>query len=116
MTDLPNFFLILAQQQPAGAPGGIGGLLGNPMVMMGLLVVMFYFLLIRPQQKQRKEQAARINSMKSGDRVVTAGGVHGLVHNIKDHTVVVKVAEGTMIEFEKSAVASVTKRETKDSK
>jgi len=113
MTDLPNSILILAQQQGGGSPGGIGGLLGNPMVMMVLLVVMFYFLLIRPQQKQRKEQQARINSMKTGDRVVTAGGVHGLVHNIKEHTVVVKVAEGTMIEFEKSAVASVTKRDSK---
>ena len=115
MTNLPQFLDLLAQSG-GGQPGGAAGLFSSPIFMIVLLVVMFYFLLIRPQQKQRKEQAARINSMKSGDRVVTAGGVHGLVHNIKDHTVVVKVAEGTMIEFEKSAVASVTKRETKDSK
>ncbi len=113
MTALPNFIQILAQQSD-GKPGGIGGLLANPMVMMLLLVVMFYFLLIRPQQKQRKAQQARISAMKPGDRIVTSGGLHGLVHNIKDHTVVIKVAEGTMIEFEKGAVASVTKREAKD--
>jgi len=115
MTAVPNFIQILAQQS-GGNPSGIGAFLSNPMVMMVLLVVMFYFLLIRPQQKQRKEQQARINAMKPGDRIVTAGGLHGLVHNIKDHTVVIKVAEGTMLEFEKSAVASVTKRESKEAK
>jgi len=111
MTELPNFLHILAE----GGGGQAGGLFSSQLFMIGLLVVMFYFLLIRPQQKQRKEQEARINSMKPGDRVVTAGGVHGLVHNIKDHTVVVKVAEGTMIEFEKSSIASVMKKENKNS-
>ena len=87
-------------------------LLGNPIVMMVLLVVMFYFLLIRPQQKQRKEQAARIASMATGDKIVTAGGIHGLVHNIKERTVVVKVAEGTMIEMEKSSITTVQKKDS----
>jgi preprotein translocase YajC subunit len=71
--------------------------------MMGLMVVMFYFLLIRPQQRQRKEQAARIAALQAGDKVVTTAGIHGIVHNVKEHTVVVKVAEGTMIEFDKMA-------------
>ena len=73
--------------------------------MMGLMVVMFYFLLIRPQQKQRKEMAARIASLASGDKVVTTSGIHGIVHNVKEHTVIVKVAEGTMLEFDKPAIA-----------
>jgi preprotein translocase subunit YajC len=81
--------------------------------MMGLLFVMFYFLLIRPQQRQRKELTARIASLQSGDRVVTTAGIHGIVHNVKDHTVVIKVAEGTMIEFDKPAVAVVHKKESK---
>jgi preprotein translocase subunit YajC len=112
MTEIPNFIDILAQSG-GGQPGGAGGLFGSPIFMIGLLVVMFYFLLIRPQQKQRKEQENRINSMQPGDRVVTAGGVHGLIHNIKDRTVVVKVAEGTMIEFEKGSIASVIKKESR---
>lgn len=80
------------------------------MVMMVLMVVMFYFLLIRPQQRQRKEMAARIASLQAGDKVVTTSGIHGIVHNVKDHTVVVKVAEGTMLEFDKPAIASVSKK------
>ena len=100
---------LLAQAQ---SPQGPGGLLGSPFVMMGLMVVMFYFLLIRPQQKQRKEQAARIAALQSGDKVVTSAGIHGIVHNVKDQTVVVKVAEGTMIEFDKMAITTVHKKDS----
>jgi preprotein translocase subunit YajC len=101
---------LLAQASPP--PSGPAGLLGSPFVMMGLMIVMFYFLLIRPQQRQRKEQAARIAALQSGDKVVTSAGIHGIVHNVKDHTVVVKVAEGTMIEFDKMAITTVHKKET----
>ncbi|MEY3897448.1 MAG: preprotein translocase subunit YajC [Verrucomicrobiota bacterium] len=101
---------IIAQAAPA-APGP-QGILGSPFVMMGLMVVMFYFLLIRPQQKQRKEMAARIASLASGDKVVTTSGIHGIVHNVKEHTVIVKVAEGTMLEFDKPAIANVHKKDS----
>jgi preprotein translocase subunit YajC len=80
--------------------------------MMVLMVVMFYFLLIRPQQRQRKELQARIAAMQAGDKVVTTAGIHGIIHNVREHTVVVKVAEGTMIEFDKPAIAVVHKKES----
>jgi preprotein translocase subunit YajC len=96
---------ILAQD--SAAPGGI---LSNPLFMMGIMVVLFYFLLIRPQQRQRKELQQRIDSMQAGDRVVTTAGIHAIVHNIKEKTVVLKVAEGTMLEFDKPAIASVQKK------
>ncbi len=99
----------LAQTQ---TPQGPQGLLGSPFVMMGLMVVMFYFLLIRPQQRQRKEQAARIAALQNGDKVITSAGIHGIVHNVKEQTVVVKVAEGTMIEFDKAAITAVHKKES----
>ena len=99
---------LLAQAAPAPE----GGILGNPLIMMGLMIVMFYFLLIRPQQRQRTEQAARIAALQTGDKVVTTAGIHGIVHNVREHTVVLKVAEGTMIEFDKAAVATVTKKES----
>jgi preprotein translocase subunit YajC len=98
--------------QAAPAPGGGGSILGNPLIMMGLMIVMFYFLLIRPQQRQRKELAARIAALQAGDKVVTTAGIHGIIHNVKDHTVVVKVAEGTMIEFDKPSIATVHKKES----
>ena len=109
MTILHAFLTPPFLAQTDAAPGG--GFLGNPLVMMGLLIVMFYFLLIRPQQRQRKEMATRIASLQTGDKVVTTAGIHGLVHNVKDTTVVVKVAEGTMLEFDKPAIASVQKKE-----
>jgi preprotein translocase subunit YajC len=106
---MTSILTLLAQAQTTSQ--GPGGLLGSPFVMMGLMIVMFYFLLIRPQQKQRKEQQARIAALQSGDKVVTSAGIHGIVHNVKEHTVVVKVAEGTMIEFDKMAITTVHKKE-----
>ncbi len=83
----------------------------QPIIMMVLMVVMFYFLMIRPQQRQRKELAKRIESLQSGDKVVTTAGIHALVHHIKEKTVTLKVCDGTMIEFDKSAVAHVIKKD-----
>lgn len=109
MTSITAFSAtILAQATPAKGPEGI---LGNPMFMMVIMVVMFYFLLIRPQQRQRKELAARIAALQSGDKVVTSAGLHGIIHNVKEHTVIIKVAEGTMLEFDKAAVAHVHKKD-----
>jgi len=113
---IPTLFAILAQTESApGGGGGGGGLFGNPIVMMVLMIVIFYFLLIRPQQRQRKELQQRIDSLETGDRVVTTAGIHALVHHIKDKTVTLKVAEGTMVEFDKQAIASVSKKEGKSS-
>jgi preprotein translocase subunit YajC len=106
MTSIP----LLLANTPA-APQGPAGILASPLFMMGLMVVMFYFLLIRPQQRQRKEQQARIAALQSGDKVITSAGIHGIVHNVKEHTVVLKVAEGTMIEFDKLAITSVHKKD-----
>lgn len=92
------------------APAPPGGLLGSPIMLMVLMIVMFYFLLIRPQQRQRKELAARIAALQTGDKVITTAGIHGIIHNVKDSTVVLKVAEGTMIEFDKPSIASVQKK------
>ncbi len=103
--------LSLLAQAPATAPSGPASLLGSPFVMMGLMIVMFYFLLIRPQQRQRKAQAARIASLEKGDKVITTAGVHGIVQNVKDNTVMVKVAEATSLEFDKAAIATVAKKE-----
>lgn len=103
----------LAQAAPQ-KPEGFAALLASPAFMIVIMIVMFYFLLIRPQQRQRKEQAARIAALKNGDKVITTAGLHGIVHNVKDATVMVKVAEGTILEFDKPAIASVTKKESKD--
>jgi preprotein translocase subunit YajC len=91
------------------AAGEGGGILGNPMVMIVLMIVMFYFLLIRPQKKQRKEQEARIAAMAKGDKVVTIGGMHGIVHHISKETVSIKISEGVFVPYNKVAIATVEK-------
>ncbi len=75
-------------------------------------IVIFYFLMIRPQQKKAKEQAALLSSVRSGDEIVTNGGLHGIVSNAREPastTVLVKFAENVKIEVDKSAIVSVTK-------
>ena len=108
-----TLFNTLAQAAPTAKPQGLQAIVGHPMFMMLVMIVLFYFLLIRPQQRQRKEQAARIAALKNGDKVITTAGLHGIVHNVKDTTVVIKVAEGTNLEFDKAAIASVIRKESK---
>ncbi|MDR0532624.1 MAG: preprotein translocase subunit YajC [Verrucomicrobiales bacterium] len=102
--------LSLAQAAPAAngqTPAGASSLLGSPFIMIILMVVVFYFLLIRPQQKRQKEHLKMVNALKTGDKVIAAGGIHGVVSNVKDKTVVIKIAENTKIEIDRSSVAVV---------
>ena len=70
-----------------------------------------YFVLIRPQKKRQQDQQRLVSSLKTGDRVVTNAGIHGLIANVKETTVIVKVADNVKIEMEKSAVTNVLKTE-----
>ena len=68
------------------------------------MIVIMYYVMIRPQSKRQKEHQRLISSLKTGDRVVTGSGIHGMITNVKDTTVTVKVADNVKIEMEKSAV------------
>ncbi len=103
--------IILAQAAAPAAPG-VGGGLGGFIVPMTLMLVIMYFLMIRPQKKRQADQKRLIDSMKTGDKVVTNAGIHGLISNVKDTTVIVKVADNVKIEMEKSAVATVIKADS----
>jgi preprotein translocase subunit YajC len=98
--------LFLAQAQPA-APGPGGGL--GLFVPFILIFVIMYFLMFRPQKKRQQEQQRLISSLKTGDRVVTNAGIHGLIANVKETTVMLKVADNVKIEVEKSAVTNIQK-------
>lgn len=78
--------------------------------MMVLMFVMMYFLLIRPQRQRQKEQARLLSSVKVGDHVVMAGGEHGIVTSAKDKTVMVKIADNVKVEYERSAIATISKK------
>jgi len=80
----------------------------NPIInLLPLLFIfgIFYFLLIRPQKKQEKDRLNMINSVDKNDEVVTSGGIHGTVVNVKDKSVVLRVDENVKIEVEKSCIA-----------
>ena len=72
-----------------------------------LIIAIFYFFLIRPQNKKQKETEKMIAALKKGDKVVTIGGIHGVVSSTKEQTVIVKVDEGAKIEFNRTAIATV---------
>lgn len=74
-----------------------------PVMMVALLGIMYFFM-IRPQQKRQKQLQEARNAIKVGDKVVTAGGIHGKVREVKDSTFVIEIAEGTKITIEKSSV------------
>ena len=98
------FITLLAQAAPP-APAA-----PNPLasfVPIILIFVIMYFLLFRPQMKRQKEQQKLIAALKTGDRVVTASGIHGLISNVKERTVILKIADNVKIEVEKSAIGNV---------
>ena len=99
---------LLAQQTASPTAGAQPDLLQTllPFLFMG---VIFYFLLIRPQQKRQKQHQQLMANLKTGDRVVTSSGIHGLIANVKETTFLLKVADNVKIEIDKSAVAGVEK-------
>ena len=99
--------LFLAQQQAGQAQSG--GLWYMQLLPFAFIFIIFYFLLIRPQQKRQKEHQRLLSDLKTGDKVITTSGIHGLIANVKDTTFLVKVADNVKIEVDKNAIASVSK-------
>lgn len=77
------------------------------MMPLIFIFVIFYFLLIRPQQKKAKEHAKLVSSIKTGDEVVTSAGIHGVISNVKEKTVIVKIADNVKVEFDRASIVSV---------
>jgi len=103
-------FQFLAQAQQGAPASGPAGGIGFFVPFIFIFIIM-YFLLFRPQKKRQQEQQRLVAALKTGDRVVTNAGIHGLIANVKETTVMLKVADNVKIEVEKSAVANVLKSE-----
>jgi len=84
-------------------------------VPMVVVIGILYFLIIRPQQKQAKEHRALVDSLKSGDRVVTQGGILGTVAGIKGTIVQVKIADNVRVDVNRSAITQVLTETTNGS-
>ena len=88
----------------SGAPQQSGAFM---FIWLGLMVALFYFMLIRPQKRREKERQALLNAVKTGDRVLFGGGFLGVVANVKEKTLIVKIADGVKVEIVRGAVSQV---------
>lgn len=88
-----------------GSSGGFGAFL--PLILM---FAIFYFLLIRPQQKKAKQHKQLLSAIKKGDRVVTSGGLHGLVTGITEDVVTIEIAPKVRVKIARGSISGVTTR------
>ncbi len=114
-------WLILAQDASGAAGGspvqpGPGSLLNLIIPFAGIFLI-FYFLLIRPQKKQEKARQAMLKDLKKNDKVVTIGGIQGVVANVRDSDVTLKIDESgdVRVRFSRSAISRVITKDDEDS-
>ena len=91
-----NFNVILQEQAQQGN--------WTFLIMMGLIFVVMYFFMIRPQQKKQRERAKFRSSLAKGDKVVTVGGIYGVVAEIKEQYILVEVDSNVKLRIDKSAI------------
>ncbi|GAC1701517.1 MAG: preprotein translocase subunit YajC [Candidatus Acidiferrum sp.] len=88
------------------ASGGTGGL-STFAVPLAMMFAIMYFIVIRPQQRQRKKVQEMLSAIKSGDKVVTSGGIYGTINGIDGETVILRIADQVKIRVARSAIAQV---------
>ena len=99
-----NMALFLAVQAGGGGIGSFGGL-----IMFLPIIAIFYFLLILPQQRRQKKWTAMLESLKTGDRITTSGGLRGTIMALKDDSVHLRVPPNNIVvEVTKASVTQVT--------
>lgn len=109
--DMPS---ILAQATTQSAPG-LGDMLKGMWPFL-LLMAAMWFLMIAPQRKKQKEHAKMLSALKSGDEVLTAGGIYGTIVSVKEDRLVVRLGDSTKVELAKGFVQSVEKKSDSDKK
>mgnify|MGYP001091944848 CR=1 FL=1 len=105
------YLLPLTIAQADGATGGSGG--GSQFQFMGMMAILFaimYFLMIRPQKRREKERKEMINSVKSGARVMLTSGIIGEVIEVKENTLIVRIAENTKVELVRAAISQILEK------
>ncbi|MBI4535112.1 MAG: preprotein translocase subunit YajC [Ignavibacteriae bacterium] len=103
---------------PPGGNGGGGGMFGT-LMMFALIILIFYFMILRPQQKRQKERQKILESVKKGDKIITAGGLHGTIAGLDEKTFLLEVGDKVKLKFDRSAVGTIIKEgesETKGAK
>ena len=96
-------FNTILLQAATGSPGPAGGGM-TTLLMIVMIIAIFYFFMIMPQQKKQKKINAFRDSLKNGDKVITAGGIHGRIREVKDNTVILEIADGVRIKIDKNSI------------
>jgi len=99
--------------QSGQAPAAGGSSLMMFIFMFGIFIV-FYLLLILPARKKQKKHMEMVQALKSGDRIITTGGIHGTIMGTKEDRLEVKIASNTVIQITKSAVGAILPRADKE--
>jgi preprotein translocase subunit YajC len=111
-----SFYNILLQAATTptttAAPGAGQGM--SSFIMIGLVIVVFYFFMMRPQMKKQKQQASFMNEIGKGSRIVTIGGIHGKITEVREKTFVIEVEGGTKLQIMKSAVSLENSKAVQD--
>ena len=101
---LNSIFLLAAQPTAAAAEGAQQQSSWSFWLMMILIFVVFYFFMIRPQQKKQKELKKQRDALTKGSKVVTAGGIYGIVKEVQETTFLIEVAKDVLIKVDKGSV------------
>ncbi len=94
---------------PVGGAGAAGGFAS--FIPLILIFVVFYFLLIRPQQKQAKQHQKFLSELKKGIRVLTKGGIHGVITDINDNVISLEIAKDVTIKVSRDAIAGAINKD-----
>lgn len=98
-------YQLIFAMAPQGGEGG-GGLVST-LIMFGAIFLIFYFMIIRPQQKRAKEKEKLLSNLEKGDKVVTNGGIHGVIAGLEEKTALLMVSENTKIKIDRNAITTV---------
>jgi len=101
-------FLAYAMGGGAGQGGGEAQGAGfGAFIPLLLMFAIFYFLLIRPQQKKAKEHRDMLSTLKKGDRVISSGGLHGVVTGLTDDVVTMEVAPKVRVKISRGSISAI---------
>ena len=96
---------LLIAMSPQGGEGG--GSMVSTIIMFGAIFLIFYFMIIRPQQKKAKNRTKLLSNLEKGDKVVTSGGIHGIIAGLDEKTLLLQVSDNLKIKVDRSAIGQV---------
>jgi preprotein translocase subunit YajC len=106
-----NFLAYAMGGGGAGGAGSQGGGIGAFLPLI-LMFAIFYFLLIRPQQKKAKQHKQLLSALKKGDRVISSGGLHGVVTGLTDDVVTMEIAPKIRVKVSRGSIAGISGKAT----